>query len=114
MTIENDSRVEPGKNDDVALAMGQVLQAEVVGSTRVAECRRAAANTTQAARSAAEAILRRADSRIARLHTAYRARIEVEVASASQSAVGAGIASVPDEEARIADAVARLAVQITS
>ncbi|KAB2911554.1 MAG: hypothetical protein F9K29_22225 [Hyphomicrobiaceae bacterium] len=99
--------------DAVALAMKHVLQAEHEGASRVAECQRSAADRLQAARVRAEAISRRADARIARLHAAYTARIMKQVQQVSDPGAPAHGGSESDMGS-IAHAIERLAVAITS
>ncbi len=101
-----------GRLDDAGAAILSVLEADKQGSARVDECHRLAAQTLEAARAQAQAILRRTDERIAKIQVLYLKLIEQRVSEleeASPSPSGAR-----DEGMPIAEAVERLAAHLTS
>ncbi len=111
MSVAN-TRDDGAENEAVARAMQEVLEAEAAATARIADSRRAAADSLRAARAGAEAIRRRADARIACLHARERERTEAAIEAAQHPDSSA--ASHAERSALIADAVARLAAELTS
>jgi hypothetical protein len=103
---------EPG--DPVILAIERVLGAEQAAKANLQESRQQAEGLIAAARAHAAAIARRAEARIARLHTAYLQKIDADIAKLQAPEPSAGeTADILHRESALLQAANRLAAMLT-
>lgn len=106
---------DPPSADPVVAAIETVLAAERAAEASLADCRRQAQASVAAAREQADAIGRRADARISRVHTAYLQKIDTHAATLRQSAdPPADNADGGEQASHYAEAARRLAAKLTS
>jgi hypothetical protein len=100
--------------DSVVASIERVLEAERAAEEKLAECRRQAHTAVASARESADAIRRRTDARISKLHVAYMQRIQAQVVDLLHPENAA--ADNPGERRRdsLSAAAERLAVRLTS
>jgi hypothetical protein len=100
--------------DPVVLAMERVLAAEQAAEARLQDSRQQADARVAAARARGAAIGRRAEARIARLHTAYLQKIDGEIARLkNQQASASETSAPPNVESGLLQAAERLAAKLT-
>jgi hypothetical protein len=95
------------------VAVEAVLRAEGAAEERIRRARHDAAAIVAAARAREEAIKRRADTRISRVHIAYMARIDEEIARLETQLTPASDAADAAEAAALARVIDRLAGELT-
>ena len=99
--------------DGAGGAIQKVLEADRLGSERVAECHRLAEEKLRNARARADAILQRTDKRIALVQSRYLELIEERIARLEGSSLEASRTPSVDEEP-VRAAAERLAAALTS
>ncbi len=100
--------------DPVVVAMERVLEAERAAETMLQSRRKEAEALIAAARERAATITRRADARVTRLHTAYRDKIDADIASLPQPPAAASeLVSGFTADADLVSAAQRLAANLT-
>ena len=109
------TRTPPTRSANASTAAVEaVLRAEGAAEERIRQARRDAAALVAAARAREEAIARRADARISRVHIAYMARIDQEIARLEAAlAPASGAGSDDAEAAALTRVIERLAGELT-
>jgi hypothetical protein len=100
------------EHDPIVVAIERVLEAERAAERHLQECRQQANALVTAARERAAAIIRRADARIAKMHTAYLSKVSAEIAVLSHPSASGGEDRAFDD-AELAAAAQRLAAKLT-
>lgn len=101
-------------SDPAVLAIERVLETERVSDEKLRDCRQRAQVLVAAARDRAEAITRRADARISKLHASYLQRIGQDIAALGRPpAPAAEVTKGPGDIAALAQAAKQLAAKLT-
>jgi hypothetical protein len=100
-------------NDPVAAAIERVLKTEREGVEALRRSEADAQHLLTQARAQAAAIARRADQRIARLHTAYLQKVERDIKKLAAAHASSGSTGKTYDAAALKDAARRVAAKLT-